>query len=47
MKIAIYYKGIKKGTSEWGNWEMAMKNLANDNPDIEWEMIEDDEEFSG
>jgi len=46
MKIAIYYPEIKEGDSEWGNWNQFMIDLAKQNPDINWEQIEDHEEFS-
>jgi hypothetical protein len=43
MKIGIYCEGIREGSSEWGNWEGFVEDLAKQNPDIEWEIVEDDE----
>lgn len=47
MKIGIYYKGIAEGSSEWGNWEQFLIELRRDNPDVEWEIVEDDQHLEG
>ena len=45
MKIGIYFKGVKEGSTEWGNWEGFMEGLQAQNPDITWEAVEDDQEL--